>query len=266
MRKLFLLFGISTVLIQCAPSFAQGVNPYNSPYLTYVNRNTAASPYTIKATDDVVDCNSFNQSLTLPAASARGKRPLFIRKGSASFSPLCTIIRAGSDTIRGSATNYVLNTQNETVKLLPIGSDWVVLEHYAVTTPTAYTPTLDGISATNINFVWWRNGPNIFIFGSFTATSPAAVAAGISAPSLTLSALANPSLFQIVGRGYADNATAVVKNITLITQAGTSGLLISLENTASTTSPFAFQNGNVVYISGAKYSVTASYPIQTWEP
>jgi hypothetical protein len=152
------------ILFFASLAVAQGTNPYSN----YVTVKSKTGNYTILASDDVVECSGAPLTFTLPLATARGRRPLVVRKTDATLSNTCSIARAGSDTIRGSASNYVLVTLNESVTLLPKASDWTVLNHFASTgwiDGGAISLSSSGGSvvkgATVIDKLWYRrDGPD----------------------------------------------------------------------------------------------------------
>ena len=80
-------------------------------------RGQSSATYTITQEDDVIvcDCTSNAITITLLAATARGRNPLRIKKIDSSANAV-TIVRAGSDLIDG-ATSYTLSSQYAAVVL-----------------------------------------------------------------------------------------------------------------------------------------------------
>lgn len=107
-------------------SFAIG-----GPTTRWARVSSKSANYTVTNTDEigtllVTTGSSANVTITLPDASENADRVLEVVKVD-SGTKFVEIARAGSDTVRGSATSIYAIQQYESIKLVASGTDWVLL-------------------------------------------------------------------------------------------------------------------------------------------
>ncbi len=107
--------------------------------------------------DDVLVLSGASFTETLFTASGNTGKVLTIKHNGTSLTQVYTIDGNGSETIGGSTT-YPLYTNGETLKIISDGTNWQVLDHTTITSPTTFTPT--GTMSTNTTYTgkWWRVG------------------------------------------------------------------------------------------------------------
>ncbi|MBS1968997.1 MAG: hypothetical protein JSU04_01750 [Bdellovibrionales bacterium] len=113
---------------------ALGYTP--SPSSNAKSVRTVTSAATLISTDDVVeaDASSGGFTITLPSASIVTGKEFVVKKSDSSTNQV-TIVRAGSDTIDGSA-NRKLNIRYEVVRLVSDGTNWLDVSQKTNRTPT----------------------------------------------------------------------------------------------------------------------------------
>lgn len=129
-----------------------------------LNVETISSADTLDSGNDVVLCDTSGGDFTiaLPAAgTVTGKQYHLIYYDSNYIEP-CTIDPDGSETIGGSSTT-TLNTQNESLRIVSDGSNWVILDRRLPAVKFTYTPTVGGASVTSAYGVWWREANGMHI-------------------------------------------------------------------------------------------------------
>lgn len=136
---------------------------------------TKSADYTITSTDGVnrllvTTGSSANVVITLPDASLNSNRTISVIKADTG-TKYVEIAKAGSDTIRGSATSIYSTDQYDEIKLISDGSDWVLLGgHLRTVTFTLAISSLGSGTATAIG--------DVALTDSYSSTGFSSVALG----------------------------------------------------------------------------------------
>lgn len=135
--------------------------------------------------DDVILLSgaSFTETLYACGAPESGKSLTLIHQGT-SLTQVYTIDGNAAETVNSSAS-VALYTNGEILKILCNGSgNWIITDHKASTKRAAYTPTLNGWSATTGLFGYWtRMGSRMLVeFGFANNSGASAIEARVSLP------------------------------------------------------------------------------------
>lgn len=261
-----------------SPLFALGENVDSTISLHVTNPGTGTD-YTVLSTDDFIlmTPNSADHTVTLPAIASNIGRLIKIRKTDSNFYKI-TVLPNGTDTINGQA-NTTLNTQNETIELIPDSSatNWIVISRMCNTEWQSYTPTLGGVTGTSTNTAYWRRvGDSMHVRGYFKATGTDTNTAAISLPSSgtsvsidTTKVIANKTLL-----GTISNSKSSAVNLST---AGNMGAIFYDTTSASNVylSPNANSNGTSsfyglfstsnVFDSTSHVSYEFTVPVSGWK-
>lgn len=145
--------------------------------------------------------------ITLPSAVGFSGKIKLLHKGT-SLSQIYTINTTSSQTIDGIASGaYKLCTNGEVLEIESDGSNWTILNHYAMTPWSSYTPTFSaGLGTpTGVAMFWRRTGDTMQIKGSFVNGTVAGSIGTISLPSgptIDTAKMSSTSLLTSFGRGW----------------------------------------------------------------
>jgi hypothetical protein len=154
----------------------------------YPAKFTAAKTANYTATGDetIIPCTPATSfTVTLPAASTMSGKRLTIYRTDNDLTKTVTIDGNASETINGALT-VVLYTQNESYTLECDGSNWIIVNHYAKTSPVSLgvvtigavtTPPTKGSVQTVDRMIWSRDGAFMefsYFFRQSNATGSAA--------------------------------------------------------------------------------------------
>lgn len=141
------------------------------------------------------------------------------------------------------------------------------VQEFPITEWKAYTPTFTGFgTVTNVSCFSRRVGDSLEIQGSFTVGTPIAVEARISlgfdGVTLTSDPDKCPSGTSACGSGGRSPASNSAWSIHPLKEPGVEYLTLGLAD--ASTSYLSKVNGSAAFGTGAKYSFTATVPIQGW--
>lgn len=149
--------------------------------------STKTTTYTITTSDDVIlaDATSAAFTITLPAANSTPRKLYRIKKIDSTLNAI-TIDAAGSETIEGSA-DTTINTQYETITLVPNGTSWFILERRTATPLSAATVLTIGATTTaptkgtttTDSIQWYRHGRYARILVKYVQTAAGASGNGV---------------------------------------------------------------------------------------
>jgi hypothetical protein len=143
---------------------------------------TTDSPST---SDDVLTLSGASFTVTLYTAVGNTGKTLTLIHNGTSLSQVYTLNTTSAQTIGGIASgSYKLVTAGEVLKIISDGSNWLILDHKALTALTAYTPDLIEFfgTTTSQEFFWKRVGDMLHVRGSFVAGTVAGTGPEIPLP------------------------------------------------------------------------------------
>lgn len=223
--------------------------------------------YAILTSDELVLANiSTARTYTLPTAVGVAGKIYRIKKTTNNTS-LLTIATTSSQTIDG-VTTLALATLNENVSLVSDNANWQIINHQYIQTPVAYTPTFTGLgTVTSINFISWRSGSNLKVFGTATTGTPTATEARISigyngTDGNVTSTSTLPSV-QMCGKLNQASASATdFSGRTILIEASKAYITLGKETSAA--NGVAKANGDAVFASTTLFSCFFEVPITGW--
>lgn len=221
---------------------------------------TATGTYNADGTKDVILADSSGGAVTinLPAAASHPGRVLAILKTSASNT--VTIDPNLAETIGGAATK-VSYTDGELWRIVSNGTNWIVLDHKAVTPWASYTPTLTGFgTGSNFSMYWKRRGSDILIRGRFQAGTSTATEGRVSLPSSYSSASAVGTL-EAAGMATRNSTTDNMRSVLI----EPSVAYVTFGGAAGVGQAQSKQNGSVVAQANDTVFLFATIPIANFE-
>lgn len=126
---------------------------------------TLSGPAGVPAANDITFCDAAGaafQVILPPSASMTG-RQIVVMKTDVTFNKV-TLAPSGADTVNGSIA-IKLCTYRESVTLLLVGTNWVIIGHRYFTGKVLYTPTSTWVSNATHTGLWWRRGDSINVMG-----------------------------------------------------------------------------------------------------
>jgi hypothetical protein len=218
--------------------------------------------YTLVAADELVSCDSSGGAftLTLPTAVGLTGRVFTLKKTDSSFNAV-TIDGNGTETIDGALTKK-LSTQNEMIRIVSNGSNWLIIDRHIPSVVTAYTPTYVGFgTVASVTASWVRKGHLIRIVHKFTSGTSTATTASATLPSgLTAASSTYIPALSVAGLGERSN-TGTVNYSHLIEAAAT----VFYFSASAAVTGLLKDNGDDVLTSGASFSGYVEIPIEGWD-
>ena len=250
---------------------ANGRGEWQAPANPSIRSETAT--FTAAITDDVifVDASSGSFTVDLPTASGNSGKIYEVTRTDTDWSNTVTIDPNASETIGGSSTT-TLNTDNERLKFISDGTNWLIMERTTVNEWRSFTPT--GAWTTNVTYDGYKRrvGDTIEIKGRVDLTgAPNSVQLSINIPdSLTMDSTKHYSIIgsgSIVGMSDARDNSAAASYAGVIRGVPGSNVVFvrmlvdqgSREDyqTVDHATPFTFASGDNV-------TFQFSFPISEW--
>ena len=252
--------------------------------------------------DDIALLSDDSFTLTLPTAVGVAGKIFTIKHNGTSLTQVYTLATTSAQTIGGIASgDYKLFTNQESLRIMSDGSNWVILNHYAETpwssplelsvSSTGSAPT-KGSSRTE-GFVWKRSGSECLWRYYYNQTASTAGVAGtgvylFSLPSgLNFSSVINDNgesltnmLSDIVGHGRSSSHSSCINNPTFPIQiipynSSTFIMLIGNDLTAAGSRNWVISSGTTTgsqagYLNFATSNVNifidGSHAVNGWQP
>jgi hypothetical protein len=229
--------------------------------------------------DDVITCDASSAgfTVTLPAASTVSGRIFTIKKTDSTFN-IVTIDGNGAEPIDGYTTRK-LATQNETIKIMSNGSNFIVLERYIPCVVTAFTMQITGTtsnpskngSADDLAF-WWREGAFMVIDYYYRHGASGSAGSGsylfalpTGAPLIDTTKInvSTVNFRGFCGSGHIVNNAA--DYLAYVRPYDTSNLVVTYDQTAATTVVLGSGNVNLAINTNLVYAFRAKVPLENWE-
>lgn len=224
-----------------------------------LSQKSIAANYAVQA-DDFVLFGAAKTAFSTFLPAPDGGRQLIFQKTDSSFSAITVLNQNGA--LVGGLKSTTLNTQGETLFLCADGTNWLILNRFIPSTPTAYTPTFAGLGTVTVSaFKWARFGPNISIVGTVTSGIPTATTMQISLPSGLTIASGYGSTFA-AGTATCNNTTANLSYVALCASGG-SNISMGFKSAVGDNQMNA-ANGNAIVGTGNILSFNTLIPITGW--
>lgn len=243
-----------------------------------LNITAKTANYTLLNTDDVIVATATGGAftLTLPSAASNSGKIYFIKRLDTTLANAVTVARAGSDTIldgAASSTTTALHTIGETIALMSDGvSVWYVLNRRIPQVTVSFTPTGSWVSGTTSYTGYYTRRGNLCEFQIRvlqTGGAPTAVTLTVNLPTGvvidTAKLLGFAALYNFGVATYNDTGVVIFAG-NPVGYSSTTALVAGLNvvsgtnivtGTASSTAPFAFNDGDFVDL---KFTV----PVSGW--
>lgn len=237
----------------------------------------------VGADDETMVLSGASFTSTLPTAvGVAGKRYKFLHAGT-SLSQVYTLATTSSQTIGGIAGgSYALYTVGECLEIESDGANWIIVNHYATTAPTSFTPSVGGTTGfgtvSSAAGMWHRKGDILFGEGSWvngttaTATGAVALPGSLTFNTAKISTSGNNVTQHGPTAGFyrtSDTATGARNGYLIFASAtSTSNMYFSvLEGIAGVDHSIPSQAiGTNVTGSGQKVEFNFMVPISGWQP
>ena len=232
-----------------------------APALAVTSQTTT---YAIQNSDGLilVDATSGAFTVTLPTAVGITGKVFYLQRTDGTLANPVTIATTSAQTINGATTRF-LATQFESWAIVSDGANWQVLQHFASTLWTAYTPTMTAFGTPSaVSFEWRRIGDTLEIQGTFTSGTPTGVEARVSLPSGLLTGGSSIPGARVIGGGA--KSTTEAASFLMITDTSQAYLNYGIQSSGRAGTTKA-QGDQLVSASGILRTF-ARTPITGWDP
>lgn len=219
------------------------------------------------ATNNIVLLSGASFTLTLHTAVGNTGQVMDISHNGTSLTQLYTLATTGGQTIGGIASGgFVLYTSGERLRVVSNGSNWIILDHHAVTDYANWTPSntqgFGTISANNL--LWRRTGRDMIVRGYFTAGTVTGSEAQLELPSSSVIGSYTTANPEIVGGYYFQNSSTNSLFFVVATAADTFFNFTVVTNAASNATTVLV--GSSASSTGSVITLNATVPISGWQP
>jgi hypothetical protein len=229
--------------------------------------------YLATLADTVILCSGSAFTVTLPAASNRGKK-FYIKKTDSSYSNIITIAVQGGDDIDGASTTTV-NTKDEAIELIADGStSYKIISRTYPCSEVSWTPTLGAGFGTTSNLVAsYRRVPGGYIRGRLSFTN-GTVAASVASFTLDTGLTLDTTRLTISNNNTSNPGDAVGQwkhnsfsneNGYVVTAPSTSTSTIYFGTSTTSSGMLVSQTGAAIVSSAGVIHVEFEVPISGWK-
>lgn len=217
--------------------------------------------------DETMVLSGASFTATLPTAvSVAGKRYKFIHGGT-SHTQIYTLATTSAQTIGGIASgSYALYTNGEVLEIESDGTNWIIVNHLAVTDWVSYTPNSTQGFGTIASVTMYRRrvGCNMEIRGRFTTGTTTASEARVDfyASGETINSTSAISTIEIAGQ-YGTGVNGAYGAYSLM-EASVGYITFGQQGSAS--NPTSKLNGSTMITTGQVLMIRAIVPIANWRP
>lgn len=219
-----------------------------------VSKAFADTPYTLLRTDTHVDVDTSGGAVTVtvPAAAAGNNgQAVWVRKTTSDFNAVTL----------ATGVSTTLNTINEAVQIQSNGSAWVIIQRYAPSIPTSYTPTVGACGTVTVNECkYTRLGATILVEANITCGIVTGSAFTFSVPSGLTMDYAQDTIVGQFGSSYNGGGNGGI-SILVSPSNSTASVYYVINNLSSI---FTRLNGNTFNIDNGTFTIRFMVRITGW--
>jgi hypothetical protein len=235
-----------------APSWATAAQ-------TTLATTSKTANYTATTSDDYIFVSGATFTITLFTPVGNAGKLISVHKTDSSLANVITVSGTG-------LTSITLNTQDEVYQFISDGTNLLIKEHKIPTKQTAYTPTFTGFGSVTVsNFLWWREGANLIIDGTFTVATETSTEKRVSFPTNLTSASGLPTI-SMAGLYFRSNGSVAAKGGESLKESSVTYFTISTPVVFSTTNQDTLAKASTAgnFASGDVITFRGSCPISGW--